>query len=49
MMREGGFIKMSKESIYYAADGTRFSSVVARNNYDKKLKEKEKKKKKGVK
>lgn len=40
---------MSKESIYYAADGTRFSSVVARNNYDKKLKEKKKKKKKGVK
>lgn len=33
---------MSKDSIYYAADGTRFSSVIARNYYDRKLEKKKK-------
>ena len=31
-----------KDSIYYAADGTRFSSVIARNYYDRKLEKKKK-------
>jgi hypothetical protein len=33
---------MSQDNIYYAADGTRFSSIVERDYYNKKLKEKEK-------
>lgn len=38
-----GFWKMPPtDSTYYAADGTRFSSIAARNNYDKKLEEKKK-------
>ena len=31
---------MSKDNIYYANDGTRFSSVVERDYYNQKLKEK---------
>ena len=34
---------MDKEFIYYAKDGTRFSSVIARDHYNKKLEEKKKK------
>ena len=36
---------MSKDNIYYANDGTRFSSVVERDYYNQKLKEKEEDKK----
>lgn len=36
---------MSKDNIYYADDGTRFSSVVERDYYNQKLKEKEEDKK----
>ena len=36
---------MSKDNIYYANDGTRFSSVVERDYYNQKLKEKKEDKK----
>lgn len=36
---------MSKDNIYYADDGTRFSSVVERDYYNQKLKEREEDKK----
>lgn len=34
---------MNKDSIYYAADGTKFSSVTEKNKYDNTLQEKENK------
>jgi len=34
---------MSNENVYYAKDGTRFSSIVDRDYYNNKLKEKEEK------
>lgn len=36
---------MSKDNIYYANDSTRFSSIIERNHYNQKLKEKEEDKK----
>lgn len=36
---------MSKDNIYYANDGTRFSSIIERDYYNQKLKEKEENKK----
>lgn len=32
---------MSNENVYYAKDGTRFSSIIDRDYYNSKLKEKE--------
>lgn len=37
---------MSNENVYYAKDGTRFSSIIDRDYYNNKLKEKEEKKQK---
>lgn len=37
---------MSNENVYYANDGTRFSSIVDRDYYNNKLKEKEEEKQK---
>lgn len=37
---------MSNENVYYAKDGTRFSSVIDRDYYNNKLKEKEEEKQK---
>ncbi len=37
---------MSNENVYYAKDGTRFSSIVDRDYYNNKLKEKEEEKQK---
>lgn len=37
---------MSNENVYYAKDGTRFSSIVDRDYYNNKLGEKEEEKKK---
>lgn len=37
---------MSKGYVYYAADGTRFSSITARDNYNKKLEERKQQKEK---
>ena len=34
---------MNKDSIYYAADGTKFSSITEKNKYDNTLQEKENK------
>lgn len=36
---------MSKDNIYYANDGTHFSSIIERDHYNQKLKEKEEDKK----
>ena len=36
---------MSKDNIYYADDGTRFSSIIERDYYNEKLKEKKEDKK----
>lgn len=37
---------MSNENVYYAKDGTRFSSIIDRDYYNNKLKEKEEEKQK---
>ena len=37
---------MSNEDVYYAKDGTRFSSIIDRDYYNNKLKEKEEEKQK---